>query len=111
MTWILVPILRRSFLMRFLIRLGILALAAVGAKSLYERFAPKAADLRQPVSGVLDTAKGAAREVTDHAKVAASQVVDDAKARAGEVREEARSAVNDVDTPSTGESPISASTN
>lgn len=95
--------------MRILIRLAVLALAAVGAKTLYERFAPKAADLREPVSGVLDTAKGAARDVTDHAKVAASQVVDDAKARAGEVRDEARAAVNDIDAE-IGGSPVSAST-
>ncbi len=64
--------------MRILIRLALLALAAVGAKSLYDRFAPRAADLREPVSGVLDTAKEAARDVTGRAKVAAAQVVDDA---------------------------------
>jgi hypothetical protein len=93
--------------MRILIRLAVLALAAVGAKTLYDRFAPKAADLREPVSGVLDTAKGAARDVTDHAKVAASQVVDDAKARASEVRDEARAAVNDAPI---GDTAVSAST-
>jgi uncharacterized protein YjbJ (UPF0337 family) len=80
--------------MRMLIRLAVLALAAVGAKSLYERFAPKAADLREPVSGVLDTAKSAARDVTGHAKEAASQVVDDARTRASEVRDEAREAAD-----------------
>jgi hypothetical protein len=82
--------------MRILIRLAVLALAAVGAKSLYERFAPKAADLREPVSGVIDTAKSAARDVTGHAKVAASQVVDDARTRAGEVRDEARDAADTI---------------
>jgi uncharacterized protein YjbJ (UPF0337 family) len=95
--------------MRMLIRLAVLALAAVGAKSLYERFAPKAADLREPVSGVLDTAKSAARDVTGHAKEAASQVVDDARTRASEVRDEARDAADTVsnsagnsDTPTVG---------
>jgi uncharacterized protein YjbJ (UPF0337 family) len=82
--------------MRMLIRLAVLALAAVGAKSLYERFAPKAADLREPVSGVLDTAKSAARDVTGHAKEAAGQVVDDARTRASEVRDEARDAADTV---------------
>jgi hypothetical protein len=64
--------------MRILIRLAVLALAAVGAKSLYDRFAPRAADVREPVSGVTDDAKDAARDVTGHAKVAAARVVDDA---------------------------------
>jgi hypothetical protein len=78
--------------MRFLIRVAVLALAAVGAKTLYDRFAPKAAELREPVSGVIDTAKDAARDVSSQAKDAASQVVDTAKQRASEVREQAESA-------------------
>jgi uncharacterized protein YjbJ (UPF0337 family) len=78
--------------MRFLIRLAVLALAAVGAKALYDRFAPKAAELREPVSGVIDTAKGAARDVSGHAKDAASEVVDDAKQRAAEVKDQAQQA-------------------
>lgn len=82
--------------MRMLIRLAVLALAAVGAKSLYDRFAPRAADLREPVSGVIDTAKDAARDVTGHAKEAAAQVVDDARTRAGEVRDEAKDAADTV---------------
>ena len=79
--------------MRFLFRLVVLGLAAVGAKSLYDRFAPKAAQLKQPMSGVLDTAKEAARDVSGHAKEAASQVVDDAKQRANDVKEQATDAV------------------
>jgi hypothetical protein len=75
--------------MRFLFRLGVLALAAVGAKSLYERFAPKAAELRGPAGNVLDTAKTAARDVTKHAKDAASEVADDARQRAADVRGQA----------------------
>jgi uncharacterized protein YjbJ (UPF0337 family) len=82
--------------MRILIRLAILALAAVGAKALYDRFAPRAADLREPVSGVIDTARSAARDVTGHAKEAAGQVVDDARTRAGEVRDEARDAADTI---------------
>src|SRR5437588_8176075 len=94
--------------MRFLIRLGVLALAAVGAKTLYDRFAPKAAELREPVSGVLDTAKEAARDVSGHAKDAASQVVDDAKRRAGDVRDQAQ----DVAAAASDDAPtIAAATN
>jgi hypothetical protein len=78
--------------MRFLIRVAVLALAAVGAKTLYDRFAPKAAELREPVSGVIDSAKDAARDVSSQAKDAASQVVDTAKQRASEVREQAEAA-------------------
>jgi hypothetical protein len=76
--------------MRFLIRLAVLGLAAVGAKALYDRFAPKAAELKEPVAGVLDTAKDAARDVSAHAKDAAAQVADDAKQRAAEVKDQAQ---------------------
>ena len=95
--------------MRFLLRLGVLALAAVGAKTLYDRFAPRAAELRGPASDVLGSAKGAARGVTQHAKDAASEVVDDAKQRAGAVREQASAAVEQAqdDTPTVA-TPMSA---
>jgi ElaB/YqjD/DUF883 family membrane-anchored ribosome-binding protein len=80
--------------MRFLFRLVVLGLAAFGAKSLYDKFAPKAADLREPVSGVLDSAKEAARGVSETAKGAASQVVEDAKQRAADVRDQAQEVAN-----------------
>jgi hypothetical protein len=80
--------------MRFILRLGVLALAVVGAKSLYERFAPKAAELRGPAGDVLGTAKNAARDVTQHAKDAAAEVADDARQRAGDVRDQASSAAD-----------------
>jgi len=63
--------------MRFLFRLGVLALAAVGAKTLYERFAPKAAELRGPASNMLDSAKSAVNGVTQQAKTTAAEVVGD----------------------------------
>ena len=101
--------------MRILIRLAVLALAAVGAKALYDRFAPRAADLREPVSGVIDTAKNAARDVTGHAKEAAGQVADDARARAAEVRDEARDAadtIGDAAADSASDAPtVAAATN
>jgi hypothetical protein len=86
--------------MRFLFRIAVLALAAVGAKSLYDRFAPKAAELRGPASDVFDSAKNAAQDVAKHAQVAASEVADDARARAEDVRKQA-SAVADQ-TPDNG---------
>ena len=54
--------------MRFLLRLAVLGLAAVGAKSLYDRFAPKATELKEPMAGVLGSAKEAARDVSGHAE-------------------------------------------
>ncbi len=101
--------------MRFLFRLVVLGLAAFGAKALYDKFAPKAADLREPVSGVLDSAKEAARGVSETAKGAASQVVEDAKQRAGDVRDQAQDAVKAAssdDTPTVATSTTaSTSTN
>ncbi len=90
--------------MRILFRLAVLALAAVGVKALYDRFAPKAAELKEPVAGVLDTARGAARDVSGHAKEAAAQVVDDARQRAGDVKDQAHDVVAAVadDAPTVG---------
>ena len=80
--------------MRFLLRLGVLALAAVGAKTLYDRFAPKAAELRGPASDVLGSAKSAALGVTQTAKDAAADVAEDARQRANDVAAQASSAAN-----------------
>jgi len=80
--------------MRFLIRLVVLGLAAVGAKSLYDQFAPKAAELKGPAGNVLDTAKSAARDVTQHAKDAAGEVADDARKKAADVRDQASTAAD-----------------
>jgi hypothetical protein len=79
--------------MRFLFRLGILALAAVGAKTLYERFAPKAAELRGSAGDMMGSAKSAAQGVTQHAKDAAAEVTGDAKSRASDVAHQASSTV------------------
>jgi uncharacterized protein YjbJ (UPF0337 family) len=97
--------------MRILFRLAVLALAAVGAKALYDRFAPRAADLREPVTGVIDTAKSAARDVSDHAKEAAGQVADDARTRANELKDQARDAADTMgDTVSNSDVPTVGST-
>ena len=51
-------------MIRFLIRLAVLALAAFGAKSLYERFvAPNQDQLRQSADQFIDRTSTAAREV------------------------------------------------
>ena len=93
--------------MRFLFRLGVLALAAVGAKALFDRFAPKAAELKGPAGDVLGSAKSAARDVTQHAKDAASEVADDARQRASIVKEQAASAVDQA--PDANDAPTLAS--
>jgi hypothetical protein len=82
---------------KLLIRLGILVLAAVGIKYLYERYAKREGNVG--TSGgltVLDSAKDAARDVVDHAKVAASEVADHAKTAASEVVADARARADDV---------------
>ena len=79
--------------MRFLLRLGVLALAVVGAKALYDQFAPRAAELKGPAGDVLGSAKSAALDVTQHAKDAAAEVADDARQKANDVRDQASTAV------------------
>jgi hypothetical protein len=80
--------------MRFLLRLAVLALAAVGVKALYDRFAPRATGLRGPAANVLGSAGDAAVGVAQHAKDAATDVVDDARHRAGGVRDQASAVVD-----------------
>jgi hypothetical protein len=86
----------KETLMRFLFRLGVLALAVVGAKALFDRFAPKAAELRGPAGDVLDSAKSAARDITQHAKEAATEVAEDARQRADVVRDQASIVVDEA---------------
>ena len=56
-------------IMRWMIRLGVLALAAYGARELYAKYASKADDLREPsrefVQRTKDAVSGAADRVTD----------------------------------------------
>jgi uncharacterized protein YjbJ (UPF0337 family) len=94
--------------MRFLLRLAVLALAAVGAKSLYDRFAPRAAELKGPAGDVFGSAKDAARGIGQHAKDAAAEVVDDAKQRAGDVRDQAGAVVDQAhdEGPTLAEVPV-----
>ena len=77
--------------MRFLFRIAVLALAAFGAKTLYDKYAPRAGDLQKPANDFVDRAKsavdrtkgqfssaahqmtGAAKDVTDEIKSAAAR--------------------------------------
>jgi hypothetical protein len=95
--------------MRFLFRLVVLALAAMGAKALYDRFAPKAAELRGPAGDVLDSAKSAARDVSQHAKDAANEVADDARQRAADVRDQASAAADKAQDVASSDAPTVAS--
>jgi len=89
--------------MRFIIRVSTWALAAVGIKALYDRYAPKAKELRRPASAVLDTAKHSSRDVVEHAKAAGSEILADARQRSAEVRDVAADAVDEVTSaPTTG---------
>jgi hypothetical protein len=80
--------------MRFLLRLVVLGLAAVGAKALYDQFAPKAAELKGPAGDVLGSAKSAARDVSQHAKDAAGEVAEDARKKAADVKDQAAAAAD-----------------
>jgi hypothetical protein len=83
--------------MRFLIRVAMLVLAAVGIKSLYERYAKRV--IVGGTSGsptVLDSAKDAARGVADHAKSATAEVAQHARTAADEVAADARARAEDV---------------
>ena len=82
---------------RFLVRSATWALAAVGVKSLYDRLAPKASDLREPTSQVLGTAKRSSRELAEHAKAAGAEVLTDARDRSAEIRDVATDALAKVD--------------
>lgn len=91
--------------MRFIIRATTWALAAVGVKALYDRFAPKAMELRKPATEVLDTAKHSSREVVEHAKAAGTEILADARQRSAEVRDIAADAIDDVTAPDPPEAP------
>ena len=67
--------------MRWIIRLGILALAAVGAQRVYELLRPRVDEFRGQAGSrlheVADTARVAADDVRSDLKVASDQVKDD----------------------------------
>jgi hypothetical protein len=94
--------------MRFLFRIALLALAAVGAKALYERFRPAVEGATSGSgSAVLQPAKHAIHEVTDHAKTAAAEVAEHARSAATEAASETRDQLRD----SAGDSSNASATN
>ena len=90
--------------MRMLIRLALLALAAVGAKSLYDRLSLRAEQLEQTGSEFVKRAGSAVRDVGTKATSASQRVASVAKenlhdvrstagAKAGEVKQAADDAI------------------
>jgi hypothetical protein len=71
---------------RTLIRLVVLGLAAFGAKTLYDKLAPRKDELRQSGAQFLDRTAGAARHVGDTISSATESVVDSAHDAAAEVK-------------------------
>jgi hypothetical protein len=89
--------------MRMLIRLGVLGLAAYGAKTLYDKYgaaAQQVAGRRDELTGqvrrVAETARGQATEVVGHATQAARGVAGHAKRSAADVAEEGREAASTI---------------
>jgi hypothetical protein len=78
--------------MRFLIRVALLALAAFGAKTLYDRFRPVVEGTTSSSGGtaVFEPAKSAFRDVAEHAKSAASEVAEHAKSATNEAVSQTR---------------------
>jgi len=82
---------------RTLIRLAVLALAAFGAKTLYERLAPRKEELRRSGAQFFDRTTGAAREVGGKLSDATQSIVDTAQERAAEVKAKASEQARNVE--------------
>ena len=77
----------RRPIMRFLFRLVVLALAAFGAKSLYDKLAPHSDELKRTGAGFVDRTTTAAREVADRATEATQRVTSSAQEGAAAVKD------------------------
>jgi hypothetical protein len=75
--------------MRFLFRLVVLVLAAVGVKALYEKLAPRQDQLRSTADTFLDRTTTAARDVGARVSDAAQIIADNAHRNAADVRDAA----------------------
>lgn len=82
--------------MRFLFRLAVLALAAVGVKALYDKLAPRQDQLRASADTFLDRTTAAARGVGAKVSDAAQDVAATAQSNATDVRDAARSGADEV---------------
>ena len=80
--------------MRFLFRIAVLALAAFGAKTLYDKYAPRAGDLQKPATDFADRAKSAVERSKGQFSSAAHQMTGAAK----DMTDEIKSAADDAAT-------------
>ncbi|MEX2100620.1 MAG: hypothetical protein WEB19_04320 [Acidimicrobiia bacterium] len=86
--------------MRLLFRLAILALAAFGAKTLYDKYGSRAGDLQGPANQFIDRAKSAvsqtAQQVSGVAKDSAHQVSGAVDDMTDEIKSAADAAASEV---------------
>lgn len=75
--------------MRFLFRLAVLALAAIGAKALYDKLAPHSDELKRTGADLVDRTTSAAREVAGKAQEATQRVASTAQENAAAVKDTA----------------------
>jgi hypothetical protein len=80
---------------RLTIRLVVLALAAFGAKTLYDKYAPKATALQEPSLEFLDRAKGVVTDTAQQVTGAASDMGDELKRAASDATDEAARRLDD----------------
>lgn len=82
--------------MRFLIRLTVLALAAVGAKTLYDRLAPRRDELKQTATDLAARTASATREVAGKAGEATHDIAASVKENTKVVKESAVQQAGDI---------------
>jgi hypothetical protein len=83
-------------MMRMLIRLGLLALAAFGAKTIYEKLAPRKDSLRATGTEFVDRTGSAAREMASMVSIATQRMVANTPAAASDVAATAKARVAEV---------------
>ena len=67
--------------MRFLVRLGVVGLAAYGAKTLYDKYSPRFDELRGPANQFMERTSGAVRDAADEVGRAADDAKDESARR------------------------------
>lgn len=89
-------------MIRFLIRIAVLALAAFGAKALYDRFvAPNQDQLRQTADQFIDRTSTAAREVGNKVSGAAGDIASTVETNAADVKATAQREADNVSAAAT----------
>jgi hypothetical protein len=82
-------------MLRFLVRLGILGLAAYGAKTLYDKFSPRFDDLRGPANQFVERTTGAVQDAAERTRRAAREGVGAASDAVDEVGRAADDAMDE----------------